>query len=288
MPLPERVQAFADAHHGLVTSAIARSDWPRFVGVHGLELIHRNVARIPDSLDVQLQRIEAAVLSVGCTALASHRSAAFLWGCEMPCDVIDITVARAARPRDREGVLAHRPRFRSDLAPSRRGGIACTNPLRTLADLGLVAPELVLPAMDTTILLGFATFTALSHAHDRHLQTGRAATTPFGNALRLWPLEDQRPDSQLEIDFARLLRAHRLTFEFHVPLEGFEVDFAIGRVIVETDGWEFHQSRDAFEQDRRRDAVLTAAGWRVLRFTWRQIHDDPTWVIGMLLAALAR
>jgi very-short-patch-repair endonuclease len=38
-------------------------------------------------------------------------------------------------------------------------------------------------------------------------------------------------------------------------------------LIVETDGWDTHRTRAAFQDDRRRDAALTADGWRVVRFT---------------------
>ena len=49
-----------------------------------------------------------------------------------------------------------------------------------------------------------------------------------------------------------------------------EVDFYWPgqRLIVETDGWETHGTRAAFEADRAKDAALTAAGQRVVRFTW--------------------
>ena len=43
------------------------------------------------------------------------------------------------------------------------------------------------------------------------------------------------------------------------------------RVIVETDGWSAHGHRAAFEDDRARDAMLQAAGYVVVRFTWRQV-----------------
>jgi very-short-patch-repair endonuclease len=36
-----------------------------------------------------------------------------------------------------------------------------------------------------------------------------------------------------------------------------------------------HGTRAAFERDRRRDADLTAAGWRVLRVTWRRVNGEP-------------
>jgi hypothetical protein len=63
-----------------------------------------------------------------------------------------------------------------------------------------------------------------------------------------------------------------------------EVDFCwpSHHLIVETDGWESHRTRAAFEADRRRDAALQAGGWRVMRFTWR----TPDAVIGDRLRAL--
>ena len=39
------------------------------------------------------------------------------------------------------------------------------------------------------------------------------------------------------------------------------------RLIVETDGWQAHGTRAAFERDRVRDATLITANWRRLRMT---------------------
>lgn len=43
------------------------------------------------------------------------------------------------------------------------------------------------------------------------------------------------------------------------------------RLIVELDGRETHMTTAAFERDRARDRALAAAGWRVVRVTWRQL-----------------
>ena len=45
-------------------------------------------------------------------------------------------------------------------------------------------------------------------------------------------------------------------------------------VIVELDGRETHATVAAFERDRARDRALVAAGWRVVRVTWRQLVDQ--------------
>ena len=59
------------------------------------------------------------------------------------------------------------------------------------------------------------------------------------------------------------------------------------RLIVELDGAATHLTRAAFESDRARDRALVAAGWRVMRVTWRQLRDDPTGLAETLHAALA-
>jgi very-short-patch-repair endonuclease len=72
----------------------------------------------------------------------------------------------------------------------------------------------------------------------------------------------------------------------HMPCE---VDFLwpSHRRVVETDGWESHHTRAAFERDRRRDAALVASGLAVLRFTWRQLRDRPRIVADRLRMATA-
>ena len=69
-----------------------------------------------------------------------------------------------------------------------------------------------------------------------------------------------------------------------MPGDGFEVDFSWPdhRLIVETDGRAAHGDRAAFESDRRRDQQLVAAGWRVVRFTWRQVAREPRAVAEIL------
>ena len=74
----------------------------------------------------------------------------------------------------------------------------------------------------------------------------------------------------------------------NVFVGGFEVDFLwrAGRVIVETDGYRSHAGRQAFEDDRRRDGELLARGYRVLRFTYSRVVNEPAEVIATVRAAL--
>ena len=65
--------------------------------------------------------------------------------------------------------------------------------------------------------------------------------------------------------------------ETNAHIEGMEVDCAWPEhdLIVELDGHAAHAGTLAFETDRARDRRLEAAGWRVVRITWRQLHDTP-------------
>jgi very-short-patch-repair endonuclease len=59
------------------------------------------------------------------------------------------------------------------------------------------------------------------------------------------------------------------------------------KLIVETDGAATHLTVEAFEEDRRRDAVHSMMGFRTLRFTWRQVVDEPRFVARAITAAIA-
>ena len=58
-----------------------------------------------------------------------------------------------------------------------------------------------------------------------------------------------------------------------------DVAFRKARLVVEIDGWAFHSTPDRFRRDRERQNRLVAAGWNVLRYTWRDLTERPEWVV---------
>jgi very-short-patch-repair endonuclease len=93
----------------------------------------------------------------------------------------------------------------------------------------------------------------------------------------------------LERRFLALVRAAQLPSpRVNTRLLGFEIDFLWPeqRLVVETDGSQFHDHPRAFENDRRRDQILIAHGYRVIRVTWRQLRDEPLAVVARLTMAL--
>ena len=67
------------------------------------------------------------------------------------------------------------------------------------------------------------------------------------------------------------------------------VDFLVGsRLVIEVDGRQYHIDPDRFENDRRRDARLSAMGYRVLRFSYRQVTNSWSEVKAAIVGAIAR
>ncbi len=86
----------------------------------------------------------------------------------------------------------------------------------------------------------------------------------------------------------RLLRRLDARRQVMIPMVG-RVDFLIGdRLVIEVDGRGFHDSDSSFESDRRRDAALSALGYRVLRFSYRQVLRAFGEVENAIRAAVAR
>jgi very-short-patch-repair endonuclease len=76
--------------------------------------------------------------------------------------------------------------------------------------------------------------------------------------------------------------------QLHIAGVG-DVDFLFGeRLVVEVDGEQFHTDPLSFENDRRRDARLSALGFRVLRFSYRQVTERWPEVDAAVRAAVAR
>jgi len=70
---------------------------------------------------------------------------------------------------------------------------------------------------------------------------------------------------------------------------GIRVDLLVGdRLVIETDGREFHENPPAFEADRGRDLFLKAFGYEVLRLSYRQVVQDWPSCEATILRMIAR
>lgn len=228
----------------------------------------------------------AAVLASGDSAVVSHWSAAAVWGIRRAWHG-DVDVTVAGQSRDKPGVRVHRVRHLDRRDVTRHDGVPVTSLARTLLDLAAV-----LPARDLTRTLEEAevqrlvTRRQLTALLDR--SRGRAGAAPLRLALSRYDTP-ALTRSEAERQMLELIRAARLPPpRTNTHVNGHEVDllWPEHRLIVEIDGFTFHSTRTAFERDRTRDQQLQAAGYRVLRITWRQIQKEPEALIATLAASL--
>jgi very-short-patch-repair endonuclease len=293
------LHSFAIDHHGLLTRAaaaargVSRATWFRALADGRFELLHPGVARLPGSVPTREQAICAAVLATSPGSLASHRSAAYLWGVPRPDDdPVEIIVTRRTRSPELDGVVVHRPRDRKDLKPVLRQNIPTTNVLRLLCDLGAVDPGAISAAVGHVVTNRLASPVALQAAIDRHSRRGRHGVPAFRVALEEWVIDGKPVDSLLETVMSRLLKEHGLPpAEFHARIAGYEVDFWLidTPVVLECDGWEFHaKTRRQQEADATRDADLVGHGYIPIRFAFRPIMQRPASLVRQIREVLHR
>jgi very-short-patch-repair endonuclease len=60
------------------------------------------------------------------------------------------------------------------------------------------------------------------------------------------------------------------------------------RLLIEAEGFEFHSRRTDYRKDRRRWNAFTRMGWRVLRFSWEDVVEHPSYVIDAVSFELAK
>jgi hypothetical protein len=206
---------------------------------------------------------------------------------------IDVSSPRRAG-RSRAGIDAHTS---STLLPRDIeivDGIPCTSVARTLLDLAAVIPRRqVERAFDQAEVL------QVLDANQIEDVLGRTHGHR-GNAMLRSILDDYAPGTALTrntleeaflaiCDNAGLPRPE---VNVWIALEptSYEADFLWRGhgLIAETDGRDVHTTRRAFEQDRRRDQRLMLAGYRVVRFTYKQVLETSRAVEATVCALLAR
>jgi very-short-patch-repair endonuclease len=281
----------ARRQHGAITTAQLRSAGLSDEAIRHrvarvwLVRIHRGVYLV-GPLEMAWSRAMAAVLACGEGALLSHSPAAVLWGFgSPPAGAIHVTVAERD-VRSRDGIRVHCASGLDPRDATRRQGIPVTAPARTLLDLAAdLSPTTLSRAVDEARVQRHVTDHSLNEQFCRY--PSHRGTSPLKEVTRTEP---KLTRSEAERRLLDLIRAARLPEpQTNVRVGPYEVDFLwpTHRLVVEVDGYAFHSKRSSFERDRRRDQQLTAAGYSVIRITWRQITEEPEAVIATLAAALA-
>lgn len=71
-------------------------------------------------------------------------------------------------------------------------------------------------------------------------------------------------------------RTVELEYQYSIPGTRYRVDFAnlSEKVVIELDGYEYHNSKDQFTNDRLRQRELEKLGWRVIRFSGSEVYKN--------------
>lgn len=290
----DQIVASATGHHGLVTRRhLLDAGLPEHridyrVKVGRLTPLFRGVYRVGPVRSPR-EREAAALLACGSSSVLSHGTAAALLGlrnagARAP---IHVTLWEGQRAPGR-GIRVHRSSTLGERDVTVVDDLRVTRPARTVFDLATTASH---RGLERAFEAALRVDRNVGDGLRRLLrgQPGRRGT----RRLRALLTEGTPPFTRSEAErrFLRLVERAGLPAPVtNVHVEGFEVDgyWPAARLVAEIDGYPFHAGRGAFEGDRRRDAVLAAAGVLVVRITPRQLRDEPMAVAVRLARALDR
>ncbi len=231
----------------------------------------------------------AAVLACGPDALLSHRFALAVWEVQAAeSGLIHVTVPRGLQKPGPKWVRVHSARGLLGQDGVVVDGIPVTSLARSVLDHASVAT-----AQRTRAVL--EKIERMGRLIGRELEDVLARNPNHRGTKRLRAalseIEGPAPwtQSELEDRFLALIRAAGLPEpELNVLVEEELVDalWRDQKLIVEVDGWGYHRSREQFETDRRRDAKLQLAGYRVIRLTQQRIDSEPRAVADLIRALL--
>ncbi len=289
----------ARSQHGLITRRQAlkrgldRGVIDRALVTTRWEPVARGVYLLAGTTPDWKQETLGACLAADAGAVASHRTAAALWGLPVKTPPpIEITLPHGDRFR-RRGVIGHQTRSLHTDECQVIDEIPCTGPARTVIDLAAVVdPAQLAICLDEALRRG------LTHPHQINGRLETLAARRRKGASTLARLVESRltvvPESVLETTFLNLVERATLPrpdsqYTINDRL-GFvaRVDFAFpdSHLAIEVDGFQFHGGRSAFEQDASKRNRLAALGWRVLVITAPQLERHPDDVAATVRTAL--
>ncbi len=287
-PLDQLIADYATAQHGvvalwqLVELGLSARAVRKRVAAGRLHRVHEGVYAVGHTRLSRQGRYMAAVLACGVESALSHRSAAahrsLRANSRAPIDVIS-----ARRPgRKRAGIDAHTSRTLLERDIHVVDGIRCTSVARTLLDLGAVLPRRAVErAFDQAEVLRVLDALEIEDVLARagnHRGAGVLRAVLAGHVAGSTLTRNDLEEAFLAICRQAGVPTPEVNAWIALEPTGYEADFfwRSHRLIAETDGGTTHTTRHAFQHDRRRDQRLTLAGYRVVRFPWQQVFDEPS------------
>jgi very-short-patch-repair endonuclease len=275
----EELARTASTAHGVVTASqllsagVTRREIEVRLRKGVLIRVHRGVYRVGHLAPSVEATYLAAVLAAGEGALLCGRAAAHLLGLVKGRAPGPEVIARTQRRI--EGVTTHRSRAAGD---GRDATIVRTIPVttvpRTLVD---ISSELSLDALARACHEAGVRYGATPNSVEAVL--AQRPGSPGAKKLRRVIHGDVHVTlSKLEAHFLALLRGENLPLpRTNKPAGTRRVDcrWPEHRLTVELDGYQFHNSRHSWEQDRRREREARARGDDFRRYTYGDVFEHP-------------
>lgn len=212
-----------------------------------------------------------------------------LYAHELPVPpVAQLHVAHGTRPRTPSWVHARQGEML--YKSGRPNGIQCTTPARALLDAWRFAP-----VAERRNILWEALWAKVCTWRQLQREVNRMSRIAGRRDLERvlgWFAAGAKSPLEVRAKYEVFADARFREFEWQVDLQLQSRDFTVDMmhpgtaVVVELDGDKYHSSREDRDSDRERQTLLTAAGYAVLRFGWRDIVDRPEWCRRQVLAVL--
>jgi Transcriptional regulator, AbiEi antitoxin/Protein of unknown function (DUF559) len=285
----ECIAAMATQQGGVASRAqlaalgLSRSAISRWVAAGRLHRIHPGVYSVGHSALSLDARLRAALLYGGGRAVFSHTTAAWLWRLiDVEPKRIHLTVP--GRRSSLPGVRIHRSRH---VNVTEHLGHRLTSVARTLVDLAAM-----LSYHDLRRALAEADYRRLLSVEELRsaLKSGLHGSRALRRAIDQHLPELAQTLSVLEDRFLELCEAAGLPMpEVNAVLGGVKVDalWRGQRLVAELDGAVAHGGWAQASRDRERELALRSMGFRVVRYTWRQITERSTEVAADIRRQLA-
>ncbi len=293
----DTLRKIAEEQHGVAARLQCRAfglEWEALFRRGEWERLSPRVIRLVGAPRTPKSDVMAAVLDAGTGAVASHQTAAVLWGFPgFEPGKPDVTRPYGVeRFRPTLGRL-HRTRLLLPHHVTSVDGIPVTTVPRTLFDLAAVLhPARTERALDNAIAASPGLLAALHRMLPELAERGRTGIRLMRDLLADRPASYVPPASGLEARLIHMLDEAGIATRRQVDIGG---DGWIGRVdvlvvgtnlVIEADSARFHTSRLDRERDARRDADLRAAGYEVLRVTEEDVWHRPADVLRRVRSAL--
>ncbi len=243
-------------------------------------------------------RMRAAALACP-GAVISHRSAATLLGLREAAPAVIDLIPTKQRGRQIDGIKVHRVPFPAPTELGRVHGIPCTTVARTVVDLagshGREGLREMVEMAAVRKLLDLAAIEAVLENGPRRrgapaLRQVIAEWQPVAEAAKHATVRSLFEARLLPLIAAAGLPLPQVNARVRTMERVLEVDllWPEQRFVVEADSRRHHGIEVAFERDRKRDRELLAAGYGVLRVTWREAERELDAVLAVVRSELGR